>query len=243
MVDAASWIVMLAALAMMRPIMQAAKGRGAVSMKALREGVSFVWTHPVILSLMALDFSQNFFGSGRALLPIYARDILGVGPQGLGLLYSATSAGALAMGVVMSTRGTVQRPGMWVLISVSMYGIFMMLFGISPFFWLSFLMLAGAGAANTVSFVLRNTINQLVTPDEIRGRVTSVNSMFTNTGPQLGQFEAGAAAAMIGPVAATAVGGMLVTSIAAALAAVASVRRFEVQETPAAASEQAPARA
>jgi MFS family permease len=243
MVDAVSWIVMLAALAMMRPIMQAAKGRGAVSMKALREGVSFVWTHPVILSLMALDFSQNFFGSGRALLPIYARDILGVGPQGLGLLYSATSAGALAMGVVMSTRGTVQRPGMWVLISVSMYGIFMMLFGISPFFWLSFLMLAGAGAANTVSFVLRNTINQLVTPDEIRGRVTSVNSMFTNTGPQLGQFEAGAAAAMIGPVAATAVGGMLVTSIAAALAAVASVRRFEVQETPAAASEQAPARA
>jgi MFS family permease len=243
MVDSASWIVMLAALAMMRPIMQAAKGRGAVSMKALREGVSFVWTHPVILSLMALDFGQNFFGSGRALLPVYARDILGVGPQGLGLLYSATSAGALAMGVVMSTRGTVQRPGVWVLISVSMYGIFMTLFGISQFFWLSFLMLAGAGAANTISFVLRNTINQLVTPDEIRGRVTSVNSMFTNTGPQLGQFEAGAAAAMIGPVAATAVGGMFVTSIAAALAAVASVRRFEVQESPAAASEQAPARA
>ena len=231
-VDAISWLVMLAALAMMRPLSQVAGGRGAVSMRALLEGVEFVWTHPVILSMMALDFGQNFFGSGRALLPVYARDILGVGPQGLGLLYAATSAGALVMGAVMSVRGPVQRPGVWVLVSVSIYGVFTALFGISHFFWLSFLMLAGAGAANTVSFVLRNTINQLVTSDEIRGRVTSVNSMFTNTGPQLGQFEAGALAAVIGPVGATALGGLLVTSIAAGLAAVASVRRFEVHDSP-----------
>ena len=242
-VDAISWLVMLAALAMMRPLSQVAGGRDAVSMRALREGVEFVWTHPVILSMMALDFSQNFFGSGRALLPVYARDILGVGPQGLGLLYSATSAGALVMGVVMSVRGPVQRPGVWVLVSVSIYGVFTTLFGISHFFWLSFVMLAGAGAANTVSFVLRNTINQLVTPDEIRGRVTSVNSMFTNTGPQLGQFEAGALAAVIGPVGATALGGLLVTSIAAGLAAVASVRRFEVHESPVTVQQKTPARA
>ena len=104
-------------------------------------------------------------------------------------------------------------------------------------------MLASAGAANTVSFVLRNTINQLLTPDEIRGRVTSVNSMFTNTGPQLGQFEAGALASMIGPVGATAVGGLLVTSIAAGLAAIASVRRFEVRESAPAKTDQVPARA
>ena len=98
--------------------------------------------------------------------------------------------------------------------SVAMYGAFMTLFGISHFFWFSFLMLAAAGAANMVSFVLRNTINQLLTPDEIRGRVTSVNSMFTNTGPQLGQFGAGALASAIGAVGATAVGGLLVTLIA-----------------------------
>jgi len=104
-------------------------------------------------------------------------------------------------------------------------------------------MLAGAGAANTVSFVLRNTINQLVTPDEIRGRVTSVNSMFTNTGPQLGQFEAGALASVIGPVGATALGGLLVTSIAAGLAAVGSVRRFEVREGMLAQTDEVPARA
>lgn len=242
-VDAISWLVMLAALAMMRPLSQVAGGRGALSMRALREGVEFVWTHPVILSMMALDFGQNFFGSGRALLPIFARDILGVGPQGLGLLYSATSAGALVMGAVMSMRGPVQRPGVWVLVSVSIYGVFTALFGMSHFFWLSFLMLAGAGAANTVSFVLRNTINQLVTPDEIRGRVTSVNSMFTNTGPQLGQFEAGALAAVIGPVWATALGGLLVTSIAAGLATIASVRGFEAHDSPVTVKEKTLARA
>jgi MFS family permease len=242
-VDAISWLAMLAALAMMRPLAQSAGGRGALSMQALREGVEFVWTHPVILSMMALDFGQNFFGSGRALLPIYARDILNVGPQGLGLLYSATSVGALAMGTAMSMRGPARRAGTWVLVSVSAYGIFTAVFGLSHFFWLSFLMLAAAGAANTVSFVLRNTINQLLTPDEIRGRVTSVNSMFTNTGPQLGQFEAGAVASVIGAVGATAVGGLFVTSIAAGLAAVRSVRRFEVRESAPTTTGEAQARA
>ena len=132
---------------------------------------------------------------------------------------------------------------MWVLVSVAVYGVFTTLFGISHLFWLSFLMLASAGAANTVSFVLRNTINQLLTPDEIRGRVTSVNSMFTNTGPQLGQFEAGALASMIGPVGATAVGGLLVTLIAAGLTAIKSVRGFEVRESAPAKTDQVPARA
>ncbi len=127
-VDAVSWLAMLAALAMMRPLAQTAGGRGALSMQALREGVGFVWTHPVILSMMALDFSQNFFGSGRALLPIYARDILNVGPQGLGLLYSATSAGALAMGTAMSVRRQVRRAGTWDFVSVSAYGVFTTVF-------------------------------------------------------------------------------------------------------------------
>lgn len=242
-IDALSWVAMLAALALMRPAAIVPAKRGAVSIKALREGVEFVWAHPVILAMMALDFGQNFFGSGRALLPVYARDILNVGPQGLGLLYTANSVGALVMGAVMSVRRPVQRPGVWVLVAVSVYGIFTTLFGISHFFWLSFLMLAGAGAANTVSFVLRNTINQLVTPDEIRGRVTSVNSMFTNTGPQLGQFEAGALASVIGPVGSTALGGVLVTAIAAGLAGVSAVRNFEVREKAPERKEEAPARA
>ena len=147
------------------------------------------------------------------------------------------------MGTVMSVHTHVRRPGAWVLVSVAMYGVFTMLFGMSRFFWLSFLMLAAAGAANTVSFVLRNTINQLLTPDEIRGRVTSVNSMFTNTGPQLGQFEAGAVASVMGAAGATAAGGLLVTSIAAGLAGIASIRRFEVRESAPTATAEAPARA
>ena len=241
-VDALSWLAMLVALFIMRPLAQIAGGRRAISMKALREGVTFVWTHPVILSLMALDFAQNFFGSGRALLPIYSRDILSVGPRGLGVLYSATSVGAVAMGTAMSVRSQVRHAGRWVLVSVSVYGIFMAVFGLSRFFWLSFLMLACAGAANTVSFVLRNTINQQLTPDEIRGRVTSVNSMFTNTGPQLGQFEAGALASVIGAVGAATVGGLLVTSVAAALATVASVRKFEVGDSASGEPAEVPAR-
>jgi len=126
---------------------------------------------------------------------------------------------------------------------VGVFGIFTTLFGISRFFWLSFLMLAATGAANTVSFVLRNTINQLVTPDEIRGRVTSVNSMFTNTGPQLGQFEAGAVAAAIGPVASTALGGLIVTTIAVSLAAASSVRSFEISEKVQTSTKEVPVRA
>ena len=146
------------------------------------------------------------------------------------------------MGTAMSVRTQVRRPGAWVLVSVGMYGVFMTLFGVSHLVWFSFLMLTAAGAANTVSFVLRNTINQLVTPDEIRGRVTSVNSMFTNTGPQLGQFGAGTLASVIGPVGTTAAGGLLVTSIAAGLAAVASVRQFEVRESAPAEAGEAPAK-
>ena len=147
------------------------------------------------------------------------------------------------MGTVMSVRTHVRRAGAWVLMSVAMYGVFTTLFGVSHFFWFSFLMLAAAGVANTVSFVLRNTINQLLTPDEIRGRVTSVNSMFTNTGPHLGQFEAGAVASAIGAVGATAVGGLLVTLVAGGLAAVASVRKFEVRESAGVGTGEATARA
>jgi MFS family permease len=230
-VDASSWVAMLVALTLMRPIAQPTGGRRAVSFAALGEGLQFVWANPIILSVMALDFGQNFFGSARALLPIYARDILEVGPQGLGLLYSATSVGALAAGAAMSMRGQARRAGRGVLVSIGLYGVCMAVFGISHNFWLSFVMLALSGGANTVSTILRGTISQLVTPDEVRGRVTSVTSMFTNTGPQLGQFEAGTVADIIGPEPAALAGGLAVTAIAATVATVtASVRSFEIRE-------------
>src|SRR5581483_1096252 len=119
-VDASSWLARLAALIAMRPVEQTTAGRRAMSLQALREGVAFVWAHPVILCMMALDFGQNIFGSARALLPVYARDILMVGPQGLGLLYSATSVGALSMGAVLSVRSQVGHAGRAVLIAVAL---------------------------------------------------------------------------------------------------------------------------
>ncbi|MBM2811412.1 MAG: transporter [Chloroflexi bacterium] len=231
LVEGGTRFVGLITLVLMRPVAQAASGRRAMSLTSLHEGIAFVWTHPVMLWLMALDLVQNFFGSARTLLPIYAKDILFVGPEGLGVLYSATAIGALGMALIMGTMGRLQRPGRWVLISVGLYGIFTAVFAMSGSFWLSCLMLAAAGAANSVSNVSRGTINQLITPDELRGRVTGVNSMFTTTGPPLGQFSAGAMAALLGPQTGPLAGALLIVGVAAGVASIARpVRRFEIDQ-------------
>lgn len=122
-VDAVSWVVMLWALRLMRGPLQAAAGRRAVSFAALGSGVTFVWTHPILLSFMALDFVQNFFGNPRALLPIFARDILGVGASGLGMLYSAISIGSLAGAVIVARLPRRDEAGLWVLTGVTIYGL------------------------------------------------------------------------------------------------------------------------
>ncbi len=231
LVEAGARVVGIATLAMMGPIAQAVAGRRAMSLTALHEGIAFVWSHPVMLWLMALDLVQNLFGSARTLLPVYAKDILFVGPEGLGLLYSATAVGALGMAFVVGTVGRLERAGRWVLISVALYGLFIASFALSHVFWLSWLMLAAAGAANTVSNVTRGTINQLITPDELRGRVTGVNSMFTTTGPPLGQFSAGTLAALLGPQAGPLAGALVILATTAGVTAAArSVRRFETSE-------------
>ncbi len=231
LVEAGTRLVGVLTLALMHPVAQVVVGRRAMSLTSLREGIAFVWTHPVMLWLMALDLVQNCFGSARTLLPVYAKDILFVGPEGLGLLYSASAIGALAMAFVVGTVGRLERAGRWVLISVAVYGLFIAGFALSGSFWLSWVMLAGAGAANTVSNVTRGTINQLITPDELRGRVTGVNSMFTTTGPPLGQFSAGAMAALLGPQAGPLAGSLVILAVTASMTAAArSVRRFETSE-------------
>jgi hypothetical protein len=188
-----------------------------------------------MLWLMALDLVQNLFGSARTLLPIFAKDILFVGPEGLGLLYSASAVGALIMAFVVSGIGKLERAGRWVLISVACYGLFIAGFALSGAFWLSWLMLAGAGAANTVSNVTRGTINQLLTPDQLRGRVTGVNSMFTTTGPPLGQFSAGTMAALLGPQLGPLTGAVVIVLVTIGVAARArSVREFETSVAEAA---------
>lgn len=227
--DALSWLVMLLTLSLLRTKLQGGRGWGAVSLNSLREGLKFVWGHAVIFPLMVMDFGVTFFGSAKALLPIYARDILSVGPQGLGSLYAATAVGSLLAAAGISLFGQVRRGGLWILIGVGVYGICTVLFAGSHTFWFSVLLLAGAGAGDTISAILRGTINQLSTPDELRGRMASINSIFTHSGPQLGQFESGVVAALLGAELSAMTGGLATVAILALVAATyPSIRRYRV---------------
>jgi MFS family permease len=208
-VDAVSWLSMMVFLSMIRTQLPERGGWRTISLDSLRAGFRFVWGHAVIFPFLMMDFGANIFGTARSLYPIYARDILVVGPQGLGLLYAASAAGALLGAAGFSVWGPVRRAGHWILFGVTLCGVCLLLFGNSSVFWLSILALVGLGVGDAVSAILRATINQLVTPDELRGRMASINSIFTNSGPQLGQFQAGALAALIGAEFAVTAGGII----------------------------------
>ena len=228
-VDALSWLAMLISLALLRTKLQEGAGWRSVSLRSLREGLRFVLGHGVIFPLMLLDFGATFFGNARALFPIYARDILFVGPKGLGLLYAARAVGSLSSAAALSFFGPVRRGGRWILIGIGVYGIATMLFASSRVFWFSLVMLALSGAGDTTSAILRSTINQLNTPDELRGRMSSINSIFTSSGPQLGQFESGVVAAWLGTEASAMTGGLATLGILGLVAAVfPQVRRFKI---------------
>lgn len=228
-VDALSLLPLLAVLLLIKVRPQAAASAGAFSGKALREGIAFVWMHPVILTFMLLDFGATFLGNTRALMPVYARDILVVGAPGLGLLYAAESCGSVIAATVLSVRGAVTRAGLWVLIGVALYSVCIIAFALSPWFWLSLVLLVGVGIGNTIGAVLRHTINQLSTPDDLRGRVSAVNSVFTTGGPQLGQFKAGALAELWGAQLAAWTGGAATLLLVAGLVAVPGVRGFRLR--------------
>jgi MFS family permease len=219
MIDALSWLVMLLALALLRTEIAEGGGLRTVSLRSLKEGIEFVWKHGIIMPLMLLDFGATFFGNVRGLLPIYARDILSVGPTGLGALYSARAVGSLAAAAAMGFWGPVRRSGLWVLVGVGIYGLATVMFAYSAWFWFSLLMLSLTGVGDTISSILRGTINQLQTPDELRGRMSSVNGIFTMSGPQLGQFEIGIIAAWLGSEMAALTGGLACLAILIAVAA------------------------
>jgi MFS family permease len=218
-VDAASWLIMLASLALIRTKLPERGGWRTISLDSLRAGFRFVWSHAVIFPFLMMDFGANIFGTVRSLFPIYARDILAVGPQGLGILYAASAAGALLGALGFSVWGPARQAGRWILFGVTIYGLTLLLFAGSHLFWLSVLLLVGSGIGDTISAILRSTINQLSTPDELRGRMASINSIFTNSGPQLGQFQAGALAALIGTELAATSGALAILLIVAVLAA------------------------
>jgi MFS family permease len=158
---------------------------------------------------MLLDFFATFFSSATALLPIFAQDVLHVGARGYGWLSAAPAAGALVASAVMVRAVELIEPRGRVLVgSVLVYGLATVAFGLSTVFWLTFVCLAGTGAADTVSMVFRNLIRQLETPDHLRGRMTGVNMVFFMGGPQLGELEAGLVANWLGPVFSVVSGGI-----------------------------------
>lgn len=197
-INAASFLAMLIALLLIKTPTQKQVGASKITLGALREGIQFVRESKMVFSTMLLDFFATFFSSASALLPIFARDILRVGPEGLGILYSAQSVGAVVAGVGMAVVGNITRQGVVLLVSVALYGAATAFYGASQWFALSFIFLAFLGAADTVSTILRNTIRQISTPDHLRGRMTSVNMIFFMGGPQLGNLEAGVVAALFG---------------------------------------------
>ena len=174
------------------------KSSANIGWRALVDGIRFTFGTRIIMGTMLLDFFATLFSSARTMLPIVAGDILGVGAMGYGLLATAQPIGALLVGLVMSLRGEMKRQGAILLISVAVYGLATAIFGVSTSFALSYFMFALTGAGDTVSMVIRGTIRQLMTPDELRGRMVSVNMMFFMGGPQLGELEAGLVASLLG---------------------------------------------
>ncbi len=190
--------------------------REPVTMSTLLAGLVFVWERKVLLGAVSLDLFAVLLGGATALLPLFAKDILMVGPWGLGLLRAAPAVGAVLMSVLLTRRPMQRRVGHRMLGAVAVYGVCMVVFGLSTSFALSLLALALSGAADMVGAVVRMTLVQMETPNEMRGRVSAVNSIFIGASNQLGEFESGATAAVFGPVGSVVLGGVGALLIAAA---------------------------
>jgi MFS family permease len=204
---AACTLVSSALLLPMRP----RAGRRAVrdvTLRSLLAGMSFVWRTKLILATITLDLFAVLLGGAVALLPVYARDILRVGPQGLGLLQAATPLGAIVTAIVLAHRPPLRRAGRTLLWSVAGFGLATVAFGLSTNVVLSFVFLALTGAFDQVSMVVRGTLLQLLTPDEMRGRVSAVNAVFISSSNELGAFESGVTAWAFGPVISVVGGGI-----------------------------------
>lgn len=187
-----------------RPYAQAPQ---TLTLDSLLAGLRFVFGSRLILATLTLDLFAVLLGGATALLPIFARDLLRIGPTGLGWLRAAPSIGALAMALVLAHRAPMARAGRALLISVAGFGVATIAFGLSRDPLFSFLLLIVAGALDNVSIVVRGTLVQLLTPDAMRGRVSAVNTLFIMSSNELGAFESGITASWWGPVAAVVVGG------------------------------------
>ena len=179
-----------------------------ISFKALSAGAKFVWQNQLILAAITLDMFAVLLGGAIALLPIFAKDILHVGPVELGYLQAGHSIGALTMAITLAYLPPLRKAGPALLWSVVGFGVVTIIFGLSRSFWLSMLMLTLGGALDSISVVIRHTLVQIRTPDHLRGRVAAINSVFISASNELGGFESGLTAALFGPVISVVGGGI-----------------------------------
>ncbi len=189
-----------------------------LSLEVVLAGFRYVWRASLLLGSFSLDLFVVLLGGATALMPIFAHEILHQGPRGLGMLRAAPAVGAVAMSVVMARFPLRQRAGRWLFVCVSIFGAATVIFGLSHTLWLSLASLAIAGAADTISVIIRGSILQLATPREMRGRVSAVNSLFIGASNELGEFESGLTAQWWGAVRATVIGGVGALVVAGAWA-------------------------
>jgi MFS family permease len=207
-INTVSFTAVIVAMIMLNYRGKPANNCSGLGLAALREGVRFTYREKMIWSTMLLDFFATFFSSARTMLPIVASDILGLGVEGYGLLATAQPVGAVIAGVILALRRDIYRQGVVLLVSVGVYGVATVLFGLSTSVMVSYILFGLTGAGDTVSTVIRGTIRQLMTPDHLRGRMTGVNMVFFSGGPQLGELEAGLVASLFGAPVAIVTGGI-----------------------------------
>lgn len=231
LVNAISFLAVIYALVTMRTSGAPEPTEGKVDMgAALAEGLRFVFRTPLMVWTMGLDFLATFFAGATSLLPIFADQVLKVGAKGYGTLAAAPAVGALAGALYLSIRPLPPRQGRIFLWSVAAYGAATVVFGLSRSFVLTLFALAAVGLADAISTVIRQTLRQFITPDRLRGRMTSINMIFFMGGPQLGELEAGLVASLfastiVGVTVSVVSGGMLTVVITAAIAAAAPFLR------------------
>ena len=181
--------------------------------KSIGEGLRFVWGNQIVFSAQMLDMFAVLFGGAIALLPAFIQDVYQVGPEGLGILRATPALGAILTGLWITKHPINLHAGRWLLVAVAGFGLCMIAFALSTHFWLSAFILMAAGALDGISVILRSTIMQLATPDEMRGRVSAINGIFIGSSNELGAFESGVAARLMGLVPSVIFGGIMTLSV------------------------------
>lgn len=193
---------------LLQPINARGQKSDASRLTMIREGLHYLWTSKVVLGAISLDLCAVFLGGATALLPVYARDILQIGPDGFGILRSGPAIGASVVTLILSRHPIKRQTGPWMLGAVIVFGIATVLFGVSKNLWFSVAMLVILGAADSISVFVRQSLVQILTPNRMRGRVSAVSGLFISASNELGEFESGVAARFLGPVGSVIFGGI-----------------------------------